>query len=319
MTDLTPEAPPEILALAQQRVDARGAKDYALSDHLRDQIAEQGWLIKDTAEGFELSVAPPFKQFSTVAQLVDSASRSVSAETVMAVIVDGWPEDTRTCLSALAQYLPDKASILAIDCGNVDGAGEVLHTLASSDSRIHEFHLSQKLNEVGWSTVVATTIELSDSEYFALMDLSTIWQGDALTPLLEVFSVPTNAMTGWRGVNVNVEDEWRSFIDAPGGDVDAVLGYYLVMRTYIAREIPPNPKAKFYRNADMEWSLSIRAAGHNIHVPPVELPLRQDRHRGYHDSDPSYREQQSKKTYDRLLQTYRGKNHILHSADHHGD
>lgn len=157
---------------------------------------------------------------------------------------------------------------------------------------------------------------MTDSEFFGVMDLSTIWDADALTPLLQVFDSPDVALTGWRGVNVNTSDEWRSFVDAPAGNADAVLGYYMLMRTQVACEIGPHPKAKFYRNADMEWSLAIRSAGHNIVIPDSELPVHQDRHHGYHDSDPEYRDQQSKKTYDRLLQSYRGKTHILHSAGH---
>ena len=35
--------------------------------------------------------------------------------------------------------------------------------------------------------------------------------------------------------------------------------------------------------------------------------MRQGRHRGYHDSDPTYRERESKKTYDRFLQRFRGR------------
>lgn len=313
------EVPPEVLALAQERVAARATKNFALSDQLRDQLAEMGWLIKDTAEGYDLSIAPPFRQFTSLAQLVDSSARSVAAQTVVTVIVDGWPQDTRTCLEALINFLPADAAILVLDCGNVDDAGAVVHDLAQGDDRVHEFHLSGKLNELGWASVVTAAIELCDSDYFALIDLSTVWEGDALTPLLGVFATPSNALTGWRGVNVDVEDEWRSFIDAPAGDVDAVLGYYLVIRTDVARQISPHPKAKFYRNADMEWSLAVRAAGHNIYVPAGELPVRQDRHHGYHDSEPTYRDQQSKKTYDRLLQTYRGKNHILHSQIEQGE
>ena len=62
--------PQEILALAQDRLNARSAKDFALSDQLRDQIAEQGWLIKDTSEGYDLSIAPPFKQFTSLDKLI---------------------------------------------------------------------------------------------------------------------------------------------------------------------------------------------------------------------------------------------------------
>jgi hypothetical protein len=47
-------------------------------------------------------------------------------------------------------------------------------------------------------------------------------------------------------------------------------------------------------------------------VPTAELPVRQDRHRGYYDSDPAYRDKESRKTYDRILQAFRGRDEILH-------
>jgi hypothetical protein len=43
----------------------------------------------------------------------------------------------------------------------------------------------------------------------------------------------------------------------------------------------------------------------------MDLPLTQGRHRGYHDVDAVFREVQSKKNYDRILERFRGKNAIL--------
>lgn len=48
------EAPPEITQLANQRMQAKQEKNYALADELRKQIQEAGYVIKDTPEGFEL-------------------------------------------------------------------------------------------------------------------------------------------------------------------------------------------------------------------------------------------------------------------------
>lgn len=45
------EIPSSIAALLEQRAAARQAKDWALSDKLRDEIAAQGWLVKDSKEG----------------------------------------------------------------------------------------------------------------------------------------------------------------------------------------------------------------------------------------------------------------------------
>jgi cysteinyl-tRNA synthetase len=48
------EAPPEVLALAQQRWEAKQNKDWATSDALRKEAEALGWTIKDTKEGFEV-------------------------------------------------------------------------------------------------------------------------------------------------------------------------------------------------------------------------------------------------------------------------
>ncbi len=49
------EIPPEIEELAKQRWQAKQDKDWAASDNYRDQLATQGWTIKDTAEGYEIT------------------------------------------------------------------------------------------------------------------------------------------------------------------------------------------------------------------------------------------------------------------------
>ena len=49
------EIPEEVIALAEQRKQARQNKDYALSDTLREQISALGYNIKDSATGYELT------------------------------------------------------------------------------------------------------------------------------------------------------------------------------------------------------------------------------------------------------------------------
>jgi cysteinyl-tRNA synthetase len=50
-------APAHVTALAEERWSARLAKDWARSDELRDQIAAEGWLVKDGKEGYTLEPA----------------------------------------------------------------------------------------------------------------------------------------------------------------------------------------------------------------------------------------------------------------------
>ncbi len=49
------EAPDEVRELAERRWAAREARDWALSDQLRDELAGLGWVVKDGREGYELA------------------------------------------------------------------------------------------------------------------------------------------------------------------------------------------------------------------------------------------------------------------------
>ncbi|NDD51724.1 MAG: hypothetical protein EB009_03350, partial [Actinobacteria bacterium] len=62
-------------------------------------------------------------------------------------------------------------------------------------------------------------------------------------------------------------------------------------------------------NADIELSLALRAAGAKLYQ--IDLGLIQERHHGYHDSDPDFREKKSKENYNRILEKYRGRSDIL--------
>ena len=48
------EAPPEIVALAEKRQEARASKDWAAADAARDELKASGWAVKDGQDGFEL-------------------------------------------------------------------------------------------------------------------------------------------------------------------------------------------------------------------------------------------------------------------------
>ena len=70
-----------------------------------------------------------------------------------------------------------------------------------------------------------------------------------------------------------------------------------------------NPSATYYRNADIELSLALRAAGGKLWQ--LDLPLEQGRHHGYQDVDGEYREKKSKENYNRILEKFRGRSEIL--------
>jgi len=54
LLDAPVAAPEGVRALAEQRERARGERDFAEADRLRDEISALGWEVRDEADGFEL-------------------------------------------------------------------------------------------------------------------------------------------------------------------------------------------------------------------------------------------------------------------------
>ena len=305
------EVPREVTELAERRQVARLARDFQLADVLRDEIAAAGWVLLDTPDGFQLAAKPPFRSHPTLADALLDPTPAGRSDCGVGLIVDGWPDDVRTCLTALLAFAPSTVQIIVLDLGNVDGAGLVVHEISlESQGRVRVIHVAQALEQVGWGRACGALIELDPAPAHVVMDLSSVLTGDAITPLLNALTEPGVVGAGWRGTNVDLSD-WRSVVDAGPGEVDVLLGYLMIVDAVAARATPPSPKAKFYRNGDLEWSLMLRAAGGRLVVPTGSLPVVQARHRGYHDSDPELRGRESKRNYDRLLQQFRGRVEIL--------
>ena len=289
--------PAEVQGLADRREEARAAKDYAASDALRAQIADLGWGVKDTPAGQVLAALPPYPVVQSVADLPDRSAQPTTRRCTVALLVEGWPDDLRTCVEALLVHVPEDVVIVLLENGETD-AGAVVHELAAHP-RVEELHVERA---AGWAEARNALVRTDVAETHVIMDLSTVLEGDAISPLLEALGDGV-AAAGWRGVHV--EDGWGSFADSPPGEVEALLSYLIAVRRSAALAVPLPAKARFYRNADMEWSFLLREAG--MQLVAVDVPARQDRHRGYHDSDPQLRERESKKTYDRFLQRFRGR------------
>jgi cysteinyl-tRNA synthetase len=54
LLDVEDEAPDELQRLAAERDEARSARDFERADQIRDQLAAEGWEIRDTPEGARL-------------------------------------------------------------------------------------------------------------------------------------------------------------------------------------------------------------------------------------------------------------------------
>jgi hypothetical protein len=290
-------APDSVHELARARQAARAEKDFALSDQLRDEIAAQGFEVVDVASGYELRPKKRFPVYESTRDIrpINSGKFEITA----AIIVEGFHEDAITCIRSIKSNSQCAIAVLVIG-----EPGDLVNELDARTSLV-------QINEnFGWGENANALLRNITSDYVIVLDPSTTFTGDAVTPVLEELKKRDFVAVGWRGGLVNLEDDWRSTDDKGPGEVDVLFSYFFAMHredALAARGF--SNRAVFYRNADIEFSLNLRHS--NGRLLQMDLPLEQGRHHGYHDSDPEYRDAQSKKNYDRILERFRGKTAIL--------
>ena len=288
--------PDSVTALAQARMDARAAKDFALADKYRDELLQAGFEVVDVAGGYELR---PKKPYITLAYPRDIRPIDLEKDVTVGLIVDGFTEDALETVKNIKANSDCAVAIISI--------GDAGALFEQMDKRTYLIAVNPG---AAWGDCANVFLEKVKSKYVVIMDPSTRFTGDAISPVVSELEKGEYVAVGWRGGLVNTEDEWRSVDDKGPGEVDVLFSYFMAFNREAMIEVGGfNPRALYYRNADIEYSLKIRQAGGRL--LQMELPLIQDRHHGYHDADPEYREVQSKKNYDRILDKYRGKTAIL--------
>ena len=282
--------------LAQERLDARAAKDFAKADLIRDQIAAMGFEVIDIAGGFEFRAK---ERYPTYASTRDIKAIKINGEIAIAMIVDGFTADAAETVRTIKAHTNTPVIALV----TVDPAELI-------DEIDLQFQVIAITENFGWGENANALLKNISSKFAVIMDPSTRFTGDAISPVIAELNKGEFSAIGWRGGLVNMDDEWRSVDDKGAGEVDVLFSYFLAMNSADAINAGGfNNRAIYYRNADIEFSLRLRQS--NGRLLQIDLPLEQARHHGYYDTDEEFREIQSKKNYDRILERFRGKSAIL--------
>ena len=290
-------APENLYELGRARQAARANKNFALADQLRDQIAQAGYEIVDVVGGFELH-AKYLVQVCADFQKLKNLPKSDRSITV-AIVVNGFHKDAVISVNSIKAHSTAEILVLATE------PAEDLSSIV--DSHTHVIHLEK---DPGWGECANAMLRIISTPYAVIMDPSTTFVGDAISPVLQELQKKDFVAVGWRGGLINIEDQWRSVDDKGAGEVDVLFSYFLALDKDAALQAGGfNARAIYYRNADIEFSLRLKHA--SGHLLQMDLPLEQGRHHGYYDTEESFRDAQSKKNYDRILERFRGKEAIL--------
>jgi len=299
--------PADPASLLQQRQAARERRDFATADAIRDQLRQAGWLVRDTPDGPELTEAPPYQTLDPAAlgprwEEPDRYDVSVVAH------VTGWPEDVARATRALAAHHRHLGyEVLLISDGAGQATGRALEDLAAEDPHLQVLHLDPA---IGFGASMNLAMGQALGRVLVWLDPHVEATGDLLGPLLAALDQPGTGLAGGWGVTTTTMLDFEA---DDGPEVDAIEGYLLAVPRALAAGARVDPKDRYYRNADLDYSFAVRALGSPgpLRAVRVQVPAARHRHRGFHETDPTERDRASRKNYDRFLGRWKDRTDLL--------
>jgi len=258
-------------------------------------MRDGGWDVVDSPNGSQLQAltAPP------------SAGPKPAARAVtLLTVVHGWRADAeRWLLSVFTHTKADFEAVIVDNSGDQQIAGWLASRAAE---RLRVVTLDPPL---GFAAAVNAGIEAATGDVVVLFDPGVQLTGDAVSPLLEALEDPTVVAAGPFGLRS--VGTMKEFHQSAGPDVEAIEGYCLAFRRADAVAVGGfDPRFRFYRIADVEFSFRLRDRGGRAVVIPG-LPVEKNEHRLWESTEPAERERLSKRNMYRFLDRWRHREDLL--------
>jgi cysteinyl-tRNA synthetase len=248
----------------------------------------------DSADGSELQALR--------AQLPVQLARACEVTSV--TVVHGWlPDVERWLLSVFTHTRSDFEAIVVDNSADPRVAAGLARRSAE---RLRILTLDPPL---GFAAAVDAGLDAAAGEVVVLFDPGVELEGDAITPLVKALEDPAVVVAGPFGLRG--KGSLKEFEESAGPEVDAIEGYCMAFRRSDAKAVGGfDPRFRFYRNADIEFSFRLRARGGRAVV--VEgLPLARHEHRLWEATAPAERERLSKRNMYRFLDRWRDREDLL--------
>jgi cysteinyl-tRNA synthetase len=213
-------------------------------------------------------------------------------------VVHGWqPDAERWLLSIFTHTKADFEALIVDNSGDARIAGWLRSRAAE---RLRSIELDPPL---GFGAAVNAGIEAAAGETVVVFDPGVELKGDAVSRLVDALNDPSVVVAGPFGLRA--ERSMKEFEESDGPEVDAIEGYCMAFRRDDAVAIGGfDPKFRFYRIADIEFSFRIRERGGRALAVPG-LPLEKHTHRLWESMEPHERERLSRRNMYRFLERWR--------------
>jgi len=285
----------EAARLLGERLERRQARDFEAADEIRRRLHEGGWDVTDRGSG-----GSHLTQIKVPAAEPSVAPRAVTLLTV----VHGWQVDAeRWLLSVFTHCRADFEAIVVDNSGDPRIAGWLASRAAE---RLRVITTSPP---VGFAIAVNAGIEAAAGDVVVLFDPGVELKGDAITPLIDALAGPGIIVAGPFGLRG--AGTLKEFAESAGPEVDAIEGYCMAFRRADALALGGfDPRFKFYRIADIEFSFRLRDMGGQA-IAVQGLPLEKHEHRLWEAADPQERQRLSRRNLYRFLDRWGQRNDLL--------
>jgi cysteinyl-tRNA synthetase len=239
-------------------------------------------------------------------KLGDRLGSPDACEASFVVLFDGWPADLERLHASLAQHLGSRGWELVVVDNPVDPEGsERIAALG------HVQHVPVR-DHLGWAAGRNLGLRQATGAVVVIIDTSVALAGDVLGRVEHHLEDPEIGLVGRWGV---VSGDGFHFEEGDGPDVDGVEAYFMAMRrSDLSKTGLFDPKFKWYRNADVDFSFTFRDAGYRTVVDPT-LPLERHTHRLWETTPEGERDELSRNNFFRFRDHWGERKDLFVSLD----
>jgi GT2 family glycosyltransferase len=247
---------------------------------------------------------PSHSQVRPLRAQLPSVADATPRRVTLLTVVHGWKPDAERWLLSVFTHCKADFEALVIDNSGDQGIASWLDSRAAERLRVVQLD-----PPLGFGTAVNAGIDAAAGQACVLFDQSVELKGDAITPLLNALDDPSVVVAGPFGVRA--KDTLKEFEESAGPDVDAIEGYCMAFRRADALAAGGfDPKFRFYRIADIDFSFRLRDRGGRAVVVP-DLPVVKHEHRLWEATEPAERDRLSRRNLYRFLDRWRDRTDLM--------
>ena len=264
--------PDEILALSHERDMLRRKGQYDRADHLKRQIEEAGYAIKDNPHGAHLVILPGVEVDGTeyrtarhIPSLLDEPDTCLFSVNILA---RNSSEQTQRCVESVLRFAgTNDIEIILVDNASDDGLSIWADALRYSERRLHFLRLTRLTGEAEARNI---GLKQSRGRYILLIDSAIELTGDVFRPLQKTLENSAVGITGLHGLRT---DDLRHFEEASSPEIDVIDARCMAFRRTLLKQAGLfDERYRFPSYMDVDFNFAVRDSGASVVISP-DLPV----------------------------------------------